>query len=463
MSYRLTRRQMLKLTGALGATALIAACAPAGEQAAPAGEGAAEPAASATEVVMMYQANEISEPEIEQFNADYAPIQLTRIDVDTTRFYAMFAAGEAPDLLRVQAPSIPQMLARGMLLNMQSYFETSDVLKEDDLLPVNNYYRALDPVTVGEGPLYGMVKDWAPDTFTWVNETVFEKAGVDVPDLTEPVTEADMNAIARSITTKEGDKTATFGFDTAMGFIDRFWMTMAAAAGGSLYTDDFTSIQVVGNEPVINAIKFFFDMANDGVSTSPLNPSPAWFGPDFSAGRLGIVWTGYWFHGFVVAEPGEEFQQAVADGKIKMYPNFTWYGTRTNPCITATGAIAASSTKNPDATWAVFEWFMGKEPAQNRAKSGWGLPGLTSLWELIPKEGAMSSFALNTIQAEEPYTKDTLHFNPFLAGGEPMVPGIVYQTNLEQALKGEISFDELLALIESETNIAIQEGQDQIA
>ena len=36
--------------------------------------------------------------------------------------------------------------------------------------------------------------------------------------------------------------------------------------------------------------------------------------------------TGYWFHGFVVADPGEEFQQSVADGKIKMYPSFSWYG-----------------------------------------------------------------------------------------------------------------------------------------
>jgi hypothetical protein len=44
-----------------------------------------------------------------------------------------------------------------------------------------------------------------------------------------------------------------------------------------------------------------------------------------------------------------------------------------------------------------------------------------------------------------------------------MVPGIVYQTNLEQALKGEITFEELLARIEAETNVAIQEGIDQVS
>ena len=457
ISTQLSRRQLLKL---MGVGLAVSACAPAG---APTGEGAAAPSTDTVELVMMYHAGEIPEPLINQFNEDYAPLHLTRIDVDPTRFYAMFASGEAPDLVRSMAPDIPQLLGRNMLLDLQSFFDTSDVLKKDDMLPVNNYYRAADPLSIGEGPLYGMVKDWAPDGFIWVNEAVFEEAGVAAPDLTDPVSESEMDAIARSLTVREGNQTKTFGFDTATRFIDRFWMGMAKTAGGALSTDDFTAIQVVGNEPVVNAIKFYFDLAKDGVMPSPLNPSPAgWFGPDFTGGRLGIVRTGYWFHGFCVADPGEEFQKALTEGKIKMYPSFSWYGTRSNPCITAAGAVATSSTKNPDATWTAFEWFMGKEPAQDRAKSGWGLPGLTSLWDLIPKTGPLSSLTWATIQAEEPYTKETLQFNPYLAGGEPMVPGIVYQTNLEQALKGEISFEELLARIESETNVAIQEGRDLV-
>ena len=458
MTYRMTRRDMLKWTGALGATAALAACAPS----APAGEvtetGGSEAGAAEVEVVLMYQANEISEPEIEQFNADYAPIKITRVDVDTTRFYAMFASGEAPDLLRVQAPSLPQMLARGMLLNLQSYFETSEILKEDDLSAVNNYYRMLDPTTIGEGPLYGMVKDWAPDSFIWLNETVFEAAGVEAPDLTEPVSGQDIAELAASITIP-GQQT---GFETATGFIDRFWMWMAASAGGQMYADDFSSISVVGNEPVTEAIRYFYDMQAAGSQYSPLNPSADWFGPDFAAGRLGIVWTGYWFHGFVVADPTEAFQAAVADGKVKMYPNFTWAGKRNHPCVTATGAIVSADTKVPDESWKVFEWFMGEEPAQNRATSGWGLPGLESLYDLIPKDGPLSSQAWETIQSDMPYATDVLSFNPFLAGGEPMVPGAVYFGNLEQALKGEIAFEGLLERIESETNIAIEEGMDRV-
>lgn len=464
LSTNLNRRQLLKMMGVgLAITACAPATAPAGEQAASTGEGGAAPSTDTVEVVMMYHATEIPEPLIELFNEEYAPIHLTRIDVDPTRFYAMFASSEAPDLVRSMAPDIPQMLGRGMLLNLQPFFDTSEVLKSDDMLPVNNYYRAGDPLSIGDGPLYGMVKDWAPDGFIWINETVFEKAGVDAPDLTEAPTETDIAEIARSITIREGSQTQTFGFETATGFIDRFWMSMAQSAGGALYTDDFTAIQVVDNEPAVSAIKYFYDLANEGVMPSPLNPAPAdWFGPDFTAGRIGIVRTGYWFHGFCVAEPNDEFQAALADGKIKMYPSFSWHGTRSNPCITAAGAIVTSSTKNPDAAWTAFEWFMGKEPAQDRAQSGWGLPGLSSLWDLIPKEGPLSSLTWATIQEEEPYTRETIQFNPYLAGGEPMVPGIVYQTNLEQALKGEITFEELLNRIETETNVAIQEGRDLV-
>ena len=117
MKSNLTRRNFLKLTGIASATAVLAACVPAAPQA-DGGGGAAAPSAEGAEVVMMYQANEISDAEIEQFNSDYDGITLTRVDSDATKFFADFAAGQSPDLLRTQAPDIPQLLARGILLDL---------------------------------------------------------------------------------------------------------------------------------------------------------------------------------------------------------------------------------------------------------------------------------------------------------------------------------------------------------
>lgn len=80
---KITRRNMLRLLGATTAGAALAACAapaaapkaaepenkteeqPAAKEAAPQGE---------TKVILMYNANEISDPEIADFNTKYAPI-----------------------------------------------------------------------------------------------------------------------------------------------------------------------------------------------------------------------------------------------------------------------------------------------------------------------------------------------------------------------------------------------------
>ena len=43
----------------------------------------------------------------------------------------MYAAGTPPDLVRVQAPSIPQFLARKLLYDLTPYFQSSDLIKVD--------------------------------------------------------------------------------------------------------------------------------------------------------------------------------------------------------------------------------------------------------------------------------------------------------------------------------------------
>jgi len=317
-----------------------------------------------------------------------------------------------------------------------------------------------------------MAKDWAPDGFMWVNEAVFEKAGVPAP--TSIGSGEEVAALAAAVTKKEGDKTVITGFNTHTGFIDRWWMSLAQTAGGSMFSDDFKSASVVGNAPVADAIKFFYDMMANGSMNSPLNPSVSWFAPDFVNGQLAMVYTGYWFSGQVkslatAADATQEAKDAFAGNKIKMYPMFSWAVKRNDPCVTAAGTIISnpelktSGTPVPDAAWSVFEWFMGKEPAQARASGGWGLPALNSLMDLVPQESEFDKFNYATIQDELQYAKKTLSFNPYLSGGEPMVPGQTFMNNLEAMLRGDKKFDDILAQIESDTNAAIQDGISSIS
>jgi multiple sugar transport system substrate-binding protein len=468
LSMRLTRREILKWSGVLAAGTLLAACAPATQpQPTATPSTAAQPTvapASPTpvpaptrapvtgKVVIMHKRHELTEDEEKQFEEATPGIQIELLADDLTRFFAMYAAGNPPDLLRVQAPGIPQYLARKILKDLTPYFETSTVLKMSDLAPANNYYKANSPLDVGQGKIYGMVKDWSPDFTLFAYKPAFEKAGLSVPDDTKPLTYDDVFQLARKLAKFEGDRTLMFGYGYGDWWIDRIIMNMMAEKGRSLYIDSFTKMDLAKNEEAVKIARYYFDLAKEKVVASPLNPSPSWNGEDFTKGTVALIQYGYWFSAMAESD--------VTRGQVVMLPAPTWAGVRRNPTITATGMVMAAATTVPDAAWKVFEWYNGKEPAIARAKSGWGVPGLKSLYNLMPAETDFQRQVQRVLQEEMKYADFTLQFNPFL--GETTAAD-TWAKYLEQGLKGQITFDDMLAKVEKEVNVAIQEGVNRIA
>jgi serine/threonine protein kinase len=413
------------------------------------------PTLEPADIAIMYSA--IGDTQIAQFNADYAPITLERIDWDRGKYSTMVAAGNPPDLLYTPSGDFPNYLAHGIPLNLQSYFEASTVLKLDDLMAVNDYYRATGPTNVGEGDRYGVVTFWGPDYFLWVDERRIAEAGLESPDPTQPMTEDYLADLCRAATsTWEGEYWLT-GLGMRVGTFTHYWMALIKAAGGSLFSDDFRRANIVGNDAAEDAIAYLFALAADGALQSPINSSASWCWDDFIAGRLAMLWAGFWVYPFFIASSDGAFQQDMTDGTIKMHPNFTWRGTRHNPCAVTYGVIVSASSKYPDHAWVVFEWLAGKEPAQELAKTGFYLPALKSLYDLVPKE-VLSSQMWETLQDELPYSEDILKFNPYLGDGVSLVPSETFEEYWGSALKGEITLDEMLQQIESATNAAIQEG-----
>jgi multiple sugar transport system substrate-binding protein len=123
--------------------------------------------------------------------------------------------------------------------------------------------------------------------------------------------------------------------------------------------------------------------------------------------------------------------------------------------MTATGTIMTAPTKVPDAAWALFEDYNGGAPAVDRAKSGWGVPGLKSLLPLIPQDTEYRQQANKVLQGELALSFPPLQFNPFL--GETEV-STAFNKYMEQALEGEMTFDDVLARTEAEVNQAITDG-----
>ncbi len=474
----LTRREMLKLTSAAAAGSLLAACAPSApetvevevtrevEVEVPVKETVVVEATEApapTEapplsgpieghVVCMHFLHEFTEDHVAMFEEENPGITLEVIAADLTRFFAMYAAGSPPDLLRVQAPSIPQYLARKMLYDLTPFFEVSEVLHLDDLAPANNYYKAYSPLEIGEGPIYGMCKDFSPDFTIFAYKPLFEDAGLGVPSDTEPLTYQEIAELSGELTQFEGDRTLVFGYHYETGWVDRIMMNMLAEIGGSIFSEDLTKLVIADNEETYAVAKYYYDLAANKLCQSIINPSSAgWFGTDFTQGTLAMAQYGFWF--------GAMAESDVTAGGVIMIPGPTWTGVRRDPTMTATGMIMAGATQVPEAAWKVFEYYNAGAPAIERAGSGWGVPALKSMWDMMPNSTEYEQQKLRVLQGELALETPPLQFNPFL--GETTVADS-WNTQLDRALMGEITFEEMVANVESEINAAIQDGIERI-
>lgn len=469
---KLSRRDMLKLSGTLMGGALLVGCAPAAPTTQPQPtaavaqptekpvEATAEPpkeeptAAPVTgHVVVMHFLHEFTEDHVKAFQEANPGITVEVVDAgDGTRFFAMYAAGTPPDIYRLQAPSIPGLLARKLLLDLTPYFESSQLIDIADLAPANDYYKAESPLEIGTGKIYGMCKDFSPDCTIFVNTALFEKAGLPVPDDTKAMTYTEIMDNAKKLTVFDGERMVQYGYGYETGWIDRFWMNILGETGKSLYTEGYEKINLTGSEDAKAIAKWFYDLAVEKVSPSPKIPSPAgWFGNDFVAATDAMAQYGFWFSAMAVGDANKD--------AVMMLPGPTWTGERRDPTVTATGAIMTSATQVPDAAWKVFEFYHAGPPSVERAGSGWGVPALKSQWSMIPQGTDFQKQAYKVLQDELGLNTTPLQFNPFI--GETVVSS-AWSLYLDQTLSGTITFDDMLAGIEKDTNTAIKEGIDRI-
>jgi multiple sugar transport system substrate-binding protein len=413
-----------------------------------------------TKVVVMSQelttgAGNAGTPSISDFNDTHPNIQIELLNVDPAKFQAMMAAGQPPDIWRTQAPLIPQWAKRGQLLNLDKYFRTSDLIRPAQLTPANDYYRYKNG-KIGVGPRYGMVKDWSPDETVWVNTNLFRKTGIHIPGPTDKWNYNDLWEIALKLKRKNRDIRWILDVANSYQWIDRHVMVQLASIGKSLYPKDFSHINLTKNPAAMEAFRYSFRYSQRKLDLGTENPNPdGWSGPGFVSGKIAMTQYGYWFLGMVTDTGGD----AVKSSRLLAAP--TWKnGKRLDPTITATGWVISSRTKNPDAAWEVFEWYMGGKPARDRAGIGWGVPAQRSLFDRLPEKTAVQRNAKKTLLHELKAPKVTLQYNPNLVGlADLTAVASAYLKYLSDAAKGKMSFNAFMKKVESDTNRAIKVGK----
>jgi multiple sugar transport system substrate-binding protein len=405
-------------------------------------------------VTIQVMGKELSADDVNAFQAANPNIAIQLLTPDAARFQAMMTAGQPPDIWRTQAPLVPQWASRGQLLNLDSYFNSSDLIHPADLTPANDYYRYKNG-KLGVGPRYGMAKDWSPDETVWINTSLFKKTGIHIPGPTDKWTYDDLWEIAQKLKKKNPGVKWILDVANSYAWIDRHVMVQLASIGKSLYPKDFSRINLTNNPAALEAFNYSFRYSQQKMDLGPENPNPdGWSGPAFVLGGVAMTQYGYWFLGMMN-------DNAKASGFARMLTAPLWKnGKPLDPTITATGWVISSATKNPDAAWQVFEWYMGGKPARDRAGIGWGVPAQLSLFDRLPEKTAVQRNAKKTLLHELPTSKVALQYNPYLVGlVDNTAVATAYQKYLADAAKGKMSFKQFMKNVESDTNRAIEVGK----
>jgi multiple sugar transport system substrate-binding protein len=403
-----------------------------------------------TTVDVMTGAQDFTEEMIAEFEAANPDIKINLIVFDAARLNTMLASGDPPDTANGAAVGSANINARGLATDLTPYLEASTVLKESDLAPVNDGFR-WDGTQSGQGPLYGIVKDWSQDNTLWYNTALFDQAGVPYLSETEAVTYDELLEIAKQLTVKEGDTTTVYGLGLEWAW--SLYGPMAAMIvqqGGRVYNDDLSVIDLTSPEAQ-RAFAWYVAFAEAGVGPTSLNPLPD--GSDFStfaAGRMAITQDGYWFGGNFAGEDGLK--------TVRMAPAPVMGDTRASPTYGGQGWWIPEQADNKDAAWKVMEYYMAGPPAEARASSGWGMPGLETLMSKLPKELPYQEVAYNVAQNELQYAVP-LPDSPYIATD---VLNATLDKYLQAAIKKEMTVEEACAAATAEINEVLAQGKDQI-
>jgi multiple sugar transport system substrate-binding protein len=448
---RISRRRFLQ--GAAGAAGTVAA----GSLFGP-GHARALPRRRLAPTKVVLMGKELSADDVTAFESAHPNISVELLQPDAAKFQAMMAAGQPPDIWRTQAPLVPQWAKRGQLLNLDKYFNQSDLIHPADLTPANNYYRFKNG-KIGVGPRYGMAKDWSPDETVWVNTDFFKGTGIHIPGPTDRWTYDDLWEISLKLKKKNPSTKWILDVANSYAWIDRHVMVQLASVGKSLYPKDFGHINLTKSPAAMAAFQYSFRYSQHKLDLGPENANPdGWSGPGFvtPTGKVAMTQYGYWFLGQIT-----DTKSAKVNARSRMLTAPIWKGGKhLDPTITATGWVISSNTKNPDAAWTLFEWYMGGKPARDRAGIGWGVPAQRSLFDRLPEKTLVQRNAKKTLLHELPASNVALQYNPYLVGlVDNTAVATAYQKYLADAAKGRMSFKDFMKKVEADTNRAIAVGK----
>lgn len=404
-------------------------------------------------VTVGYNPNELSEDEVAAFEDKNPDTDINQIAADYNTLLSSVAAGDPPELFRTEHTKLPYFAVRDLLQPIDSYVASSTVIDESDFeFAVDTFRYDKNNYLAGEGPLYGLPKDYSVLFDFHYRKDIFEEAGIPLPSTTDPMTYDEFYEILEQLTILEGDRTIRWAYSGTIDEVpDQALELFLAQMGESLYADEeLKEINIVDNPAAVEAARFIYDIAKNRFTNSPLDPADAWLGGNLASEdpRSAIYQFGYW--------AGAMYNAADIVDKFGYAPSPLWGDQWLNGGhVAGTMMFKSDQSYMNDEAWKFMEYYHGEEPAVARAESGWGLPIQKSWRDMVPLSTDFDRTRLDVTTSQlDSGNYYVINGNPWAL--EPIKT--VWNKYWGQVLSDDISFDEFLARVEKESNDLILDG-----
>lgn len=377
---------------------------------------------------------------LDKFEAENPDIKVV---VDTVAYNVILEqlplqveAGEGPDMARVTNFDAFKgyYLDLRPLLADAAYWEAS-------FSPT--VFAALRTEEDAEDAIFGF-----PNQFTvtgpYINRTLFEQAGVEVPsDSSDAVTWAEWTEAAKAVAEATGTQYAIA--------IDRSGHRVAGPAfsAGAVFFNEDGSVSI-DSEGFREFAQLVVDWHTEGIT-----PAEVWVGAGgsyaaaadfFINGQLVMYMSGSWQIGRFSNDIGDTFDWEAV-------PNPTGAGGSTG-MPGGTMMVAFAQTEHPEEVARVMDYLVQEDVMKEFVERTLFIPGHIALGELAYQtESEAAGAALTTFAAEVPKLSDQAYELQF--GGKAFAINNPIRDRLTQVITGELSLDDAIARIQQDIDDAL--------
>ncbi|GAA5206358.1 ABC transporter substrate-binding protein [Microbacterium kyungheense] len=308
---------------------------------------------------------------IEQFEKDNdvdVKIIMTTADEYSTKLKAAITGKQIPDVFYVDPGSVQAYVKTGIIKDITEYVEGDEDLDLDNVWQYGVDSYRFDGKLMGQGAIYAMPKDVGPFSFGY-NKTMFEKAGIPLPDKDKPYTWDEFTAVTKQLTQDTNGDGTLDQWGTGLNVV---WNLQAFvwSNGGDWLNKDRTEVTVDTPE-FAEALQYFADLTNvEGVTPSATDAQTLDTYQRWMQGQIGFFPVGPW--------DVPTYEKLDFDWDLIPWPvgstgeTATWTGTL--------GIAVSETTKDPDMA-AKLSIYLSTDPTaqQSLVDAGVQIPNLIDM------------------------------------------------------------------------------------